>query len=129
MAEVLLITALVVGLFYFLFIRPTRREQSRRRRDLNALRIGDEVLTTGGLIGKVTAVETQSAGPMILALELADGVIVRAHTEAIARILRSVDEIDPQDELDGDCDDEDAGDLDAQAAAGSSDDEEDDLSA
>ncbi len=123
MAEVLLITALVVGLFFFLFIRPTRREQSQRRRDLNALRIGDEVLTTGGLIGIVTAVETQPDGPMILSLELADGVVVRARTEAIAQILRPVDVIELDDEM-ADAADNRA----ARAGAGSRDDEGDDLS-
>lgn len=123
MAEVLLITALVVGLFFFLFIRPTRREQAQRRRDLNALRIGDEVLTTGGLIGIVTAVETQPDGPMILSLELADGVVVRARTEAIAQILRPVDVIELDDEL-ADAADNRA----ARAGAGSRDDEGDDLS-
>jgi preprotein translocase subunit YajC len=122
-AEVLLITALVVGLFFFLFIRPTRREQSQRRRDLNALRIGDEVLTTGGLIGIVTAVETQPDGPMILSLELADGVVVRARTEAIAQILRPVDVIELDDEM-ADAADNRA----ARAGAGSRDDEGDDLS-
>lgn len=124
MAEVLLITALVVGLFFFLFIRPTRREQALRRRDLNALRIGDEVLTSGGLIGTVTAVETQPDGPMILALELADGVVVRARTEAIAQILRPVDEIELDDELSATTDERGA-----RAGAGSRDDEGDDLSA
>lgn len=124
MAEVLLITALVVGLFFFLFIRPTRREQAQRRRDLNALRIGDEVLTTGGLIGTVTAVETQPDGPMILSLELADGVIVRARTEAIAQILRPVDEIELDAEPGAAADAPGA-----RAGSGSRDDEGDDLSA
>lgn len=122
MAEVLLITALVVGLFFFLFIRPTRREQAQRRRDLNALRIGDEVLTTGGLIGTVTAVETQPDGPMVLSLELAEGVIVRARTEAIAQILRPVAQIELDDGL------ADTADNRAAAGAGSRDDEGDDLS-
>ncbi len=123
MAEVLLITALVVGLFFFLFIRPTRREQARRHRDLNALRIGDEVLTTGGLISTVTAVETLSDGPMVLSLQLADGVIVRARTEAIAQILRSVDEIEPADESDLATDEQGA-----RAGVAARDDERDDLS-
>ena len=91
MAEVLLITFLVVGLFYFLFIRPTRREESRRKQDLNALRIGDEVLTRGGLIATVMTVDTPEDGPMVLGLRLADGVVVRARTEAIQELLVSVE--------------------------------------
>ncbi len=116
MAEVLLITGLVLGLFYFLFIRPARREQSRRRQDLNALRIGDEVLTRGGLLAKVTAVETPADGPMILSLELADGVVVRARTEAIAELLQSAqpdDEDDFEDDVGDDPPDDDDDELSA----------------
>ena len=91
MAEVLLITVLVLLLFFMLFIRPTRKEQQRRRRDLNELRVGDEVLTTGGLLATVEGVETPGDGPMILRLRLADGVVVRAHTSAITERLDAVD--------------------------------------
>ncbi len=116
MAEVLLITALVVGLFYFLFIRPTRREQSRRTRDLNALRIGDEVLTRGGLIATVISVETPEDGPMILSLELADGVVVRARTEAVEERLTSAEE--RLGDEDDDALDDEAESLDSPAADG-----------
>ncbi|HJN92039.1 MAG TPA: preprotein translocase subunit YajC, partial [Dehalococcoidia bacterium] len=98
MAEVLLITFLVVGLFYFLFIRPTRREEGRRKRDLNALRIGDEVLTRGGLIATVMTVDTPEDGPMVLGLRLADGVVVRARTEAIQELLVPVKAEEEDDE-------------------------------
>jgi preprotein translocase subunit YajC len=93
MAEVLLITALVLGMFFVFFIRPARAVQSRRRRDLNELRIGDEVLTAGGIIATVEAVETPPNGPMILQLEIDDGVVVKAHTSAVDRRLRSADEV------------------------------------
>ncbi len=116
MAEVLLITGLVLGLFYFLFIRPARREQSRRRQDLNALRIGDEVLTRGGLLATVTAVETPADGPMILSLELADGVVVRARTEAIAELLQSA-QLDDEDDLDDDVGDDPPDDDDDELSA------------
>ena len=89
MAEVLLITALVLALFFIFFIRPARAVQGRRRRDLNELRIGDEVLTSGGIIAIVDAVETPPHGPMILHLELDDGVVVRARTSAIDLRLRT----------------------------------------
>ena len=93
MAEVLLITALVLALFFIFFIRPARQVQGRRRRDLNELRIGDEVLTTGGIIAIVDAVETPPRGPMILHLELDDGVVVRARTSAIDQRLRTAAEV------------------------------------
>ena len=44
---------LVVAIFYFLLILPQRREQKRHRELLAALRPGDSVVTTGGLIGEI----------------------------------------------------------------------------
>ncbi len=87
MASVLVITGLVLILFFIMFIRPTRAEQRRRRNDLNALRIGDEVLTSGGLIAVVLDVRTPPDGHMVIDLELARNVVVRARTEAIAERL------------------------------------------
>ena len=94
MAEVITITVLVILLFFIFFIRPARAEQRRRTHDLNALRVGDEVLTTGGLIATVDAVETPSGEPMILHLKLAPGIVVRARTHAIAERITDVEAFD-----------------------------------
>lgn len=102
MAEVLLITALVLALFFIFFIRPARAVQNRRRRDLNELRIGDEVLTTGGIIAIVVAVETPPTGPMVLHLEVDDGVVVRARTGAIEERLRTAEEVETDGDQEGD---------------------------
>ncbi len=44
---------LVVAIFYFLLILPQRREQKRHREMLAALRPGDRIATSGGLIGEI----------------------------------------------------------------------------
>ena len=119
MAEVLLITVLVVALFYVFFIRPTRSEQRKRERDLNDLRIGDTVLTRGGLIATVVAVETPDDGPMLLSLELADGVVVQARTEAVTERIAEVDvDEDETDDEDDDEEDWDADDADEEPVEG-----------
>ena len=84
MAEVLLITALVVALFFLFFIRPARSEERRRQRDLNDLEVGDTVLTRGGLIARVDGVETPEDGPMVLLLRFSETVVIRARTGSIA---------------------------------------------
>lgn len=94
MTEVILITVLVVAAFYLFFIRPTRTEERRRQRDLNDLRVGDTVLTRGGLIAEVAGVETPEDGPMIVLLRLAEGVEVRARTAAIAERLSTPEDDD-----------------------------------
>ena len=101
MTEVILITLLVVALFYLFFIRPTRSEERRRQRDLNELRVGDTVLTRGGLIAEVEGVETPEDGPMVVLLRLSENVVVRARTGAVEeRISSSPFEDDMEDEED-----------------------------
>lgn len=89
MTEVILITVLVVAAFYLFFIRPTRSEERRRQQDLTELSFGDTVLTRGGLIAEVVDVETPEGGPQIILLKLADGVVVRARTAAIAERIEA----------------------------------------
>lgn len=98
MNEVILITVLVVAAFYLFFIRPTRSEERRRQRDLTDLRVGDTVLTRGGLIAEVAGVETPEDGPMIVLLRLAEGVVVRARTAAIAERLSTPEDDEYADE-------------------------------
>ena len=48
---------LIIGIMYFLFILPQRREQKRHRELLASLRPGDEVVTVGGLIGEIISIK------------------------------------------------------------------------
>ncbi len=43
-----------VAIFYFLLIRPQRKEQQRHQEMIQALVKGDEVVTTGGIVGRIT---------------------------------------------------------------------------
>lgn len=65
---------LILVVFYFLIIRP--QQQARKRHDemVQGVKRGDEVVTAGGLVGKVTKV---SEGPEIT-VRLAEGVEVQA---------------------------------------------------
>ena len=91
MTEVILITLLVVALFYLFFIRPARSEERRRQRDLNELRVGDTVLTRGGLIAEIEGVETPEDGPMVVLLRLSENVVVRARTAAVEERISASD--------------------------------------
>lgn len=97
MTEVILITVLVVAAFYLFFIRPTRSEERRRQQDLTELSFGDTVLTRGGLIAEVVDVETPEGGPQIILLKLADGVVVRARTAAIAERIEAAGDDESDD--------------------------------
>ena len=46
----------IIGIFYFLFIRPQQKQQKTHREMMAALQKGDKVMTTGGLIGTIVGV-------------------------------------------------------------------------
>ena len=63
---------LIFVIMYFLMIRPQQKRMKEHRAMVEALKKGDEVVTQGGLVGKVTAVRDQE-----LEVEIAPGVKVR----------------------------------------------------
>jgi len=61
----LVMMALMFGAMYFLLIRPNQKRQKAHQELVNALATGDEVLTAGGMLGKVTAVSEHYATLLI----------------------------------------------------------------
>jgi len=49
--------AAFIAIFYFLLIRPQRKEQQRHQEMIQALVKGDEVVTNGGIVGRITKAE------------------------------------------------------------------------
>lgn len=45
--------AAIVGIFYFVLIRPQQRERKKHEESLRALKKGDQIVTAGGLVGEV----------------------------------------------------------------------------
>src|SRR5258708_12925343 len=69
MLSALLLPGLLLVVFYFLLIRPQNKRAKEQREMLSKVAVGDEVATTGGILGKVTEV-----GEQFLTLEIASGV-------------------------------------------------------
>jgi preprotein translocase subunit YajC len=80
-------------LMWLLLIRPQRRRQLEQQRMINALQVGSEVVTAGGLYGTVTALEAEE-----VRLEVADGVEVRVAKRAVAGVISEEEE---PEELEG----------------------------
>ena len=64
---------LIFGIMYFLLIRPQQKKMKEQQNMVSSLRRGDQVVTQGGLIGKVVKVKENNE----LEVELAEGVKVR----------------------------------------------------
>ncbi|HSG81524.1 MAG TPA: preprotein translocase subunit YajC [Gemmatimonadota bacterium] len=58
MGTVIMLAAFV-GIFYFLLIRPQRQQQKRHEEMVQSLRRGDEVVTVGGIVGKIIHIKEQ----------------------------------------------------------------------
>ena len=63
--EMLIILAVFGVIFYFMVFRPQSKRQKEQRNLLSSLSKGDEILTSGGLIGKITKVSTEDENIVI----------------------------------------------------------------
>ncbi len=72
--------ALLAVLFFFLIVRPQRRQLASRRALIAAVEVGDDVITAGGIYGTIRAIDGD-----VLEVEIADGVVITLAREAIAR--------------------------------------------
>jgi len=94
---------------YFLMIRPQRAKVQTQQRLLNAVEVGDEILTVGGIYGIVQELEPDEDGGDLI-VEIADGIHVRIARKALATIVKPEDDDEEDAESvgeDGDPDDDD----------------------
>ena len=61
-----------IAIFYFLLIRPQQKKAKEHQAMVQRLSVGDEVVTTGGILGKVTEV-----GDTFVTMEIAEGVRIK----------------------------------------------------
>ena len=73
---------LMFVVLYFVMIRPQMKKQKEQRSMIDALAKGDEVVTAGGLIGKLTKL-----GDSYVGVELAAGVEVQMQRSAVVQVL------------------------------------------
>ncbi|MEE8464239.1 MAG: preprotein translocase subunit YajC [Gammaproteobacteria bacterium] len=81
MSSVFFIVILFV-VFYFMLIRPQQKRAKQHKTMIGALNSGDEVVTNGGILGKVTAV-----GEHFVTVEIADGTSIKLQRQAVATVL------------------------------------------
>ena len=74
---------LIFAIMYFLLIRPQQKKLKNHRAMVEALRRGDQVVTQGGLIGKVSKVKDDDE----IEVELAQGVKVRVVKSTVAQVI------------------------------------------
>jgi preprotein translocase subunit YajC len=79
----LIMFALIIGVFYFLILRPQQKRQKERQKMLDAVKKGDKVVTAGGLHGTVAGLDEKT-----LLIQVADNVKMKFDRSAVTAIVR-----------------------------------------
>jgi preprotein translocase subunit YajC len=84
---ILFIIIIAFLLLYLLFVRPQKRRQSEQQQMISELRVGDEVLTAGGIYGTIAQLDDDR-----VTVEIAPNLEVQVSRRAIAGVTREPDE-------------------------------------
>lgn len=80
---------LIVLVMYFLMIRPQQKRQKQHAAMINALKTGDEIVTTGGVYGTVAGVDDRKN---IIYIKIANDIKIKVDRAAVARIITETPE-------------------------------------
>ena len=78
----LLMMVVFIVIFYFLLIRPQQRKAKEHQAMISKLAVGDEIVTSGGILGKITEV-----GDTFVTIEIADGVRIKVQKFQVASLM------------------------------------------
>lgn len=81
----LFLVGMIAIMFYFLLYKPEQKKKQDRERLLKNLQKGDEIMTAGGIYGKITAVTDQS-----VTIEIAPGVKVKVNKNYVSNTAAAV---------------------------------------
>lgn len=79
----LIMFGLIIGIFYFLILRPQQKKQKERQRLLESVKKGDKIVTAGGLHGTVAGLDEKT-----VLIQVADNVKMKFDRSAVAMIVR-----------------------------------------
>jgi preprotein translocase subunit YajC len=78
----MLVMVVFIVIFYFLLMRPQQKKTKEHQQLVSKLAVGDEVVTTGGVLGKITDV-----GDSFVTLEVADGVRIKVQKFQVSALM------------------------------------------
>jgi preprotein translocase subunit YajC len=96
---IFILVILVLFLVWLMLVRPQRRRQLAQQAMIDHLRVGDEVLTAGGIFATVVRIEEDE-----VTVELSPGAEARVAKRAIAAVMPDEEEIAPEESDDAEAD-------------------------
>ncbi len=82
MLQALFFPILLLVVFYFLLIRPQQKRAKEHKQMVETLKKGDEVVTTGGMLGKILEV-----GENFILVEAAEGIQLKVQRQAVSAVM------------------------------------------
>lgn len=76
--------AMILVVFYFLLVRPQQKKAREQQEMLDSLKVNEEIVTTGGLYGKIVRLADK-----VLVVEIAPKVQVRIERSSVSQVLRA----------------------------------------
>jgi preprotein translocase subunit YajC len=83
LVSTLIMFALIIGIFYFMILRPQQKRQKERTKMLEAVKKGDKVVTAGGLHGTVAGLDDKT-----VLIQVAENVKMKFDRSAISLVVR-----------------------------------------
>jgi preprotein translocase subunit YajC len=80
---------LIVLVMYFLMIRPQQKRQKQHTAMINALKTGDEIVTTGGVYGTVAGVDDRKS---VIYVKIASDIKIKVDRAAVSRVVTETPE-------------------------------------
>ena len=80
--SMLIMMAVIFGAFYFLLIRPQQKKQKAHTKLVSELSVGDEVLTAGGILGRITGVSDHYA-----IVQIADSTEIKIQKSSVSQVV------------------------------------------
>lgn len=80
--ELILPLLLMFAIFYFLLIRPQQKKAKEHKKMVEALKKGDEIITSGGILAKVTDVDET-----FLTCKISENVEIKVQSQAVSAVL------------------------------------------
>ncbi|MBI3287100.1 MAG: preprotein translocase subunit YajC [Chloroflexi bacterium] len=90
--QTLITLVIALVLFYIWLILPQQLEARRHRKVLQMAKVGDRVITQGGLVGRIIELEER-----VVHLEIAPGVVVLVHRDFLYRLVAPEPEGSPRE--------------------------------
>lgn len=83
--SIILVWGVFLAVFYFILVIPQKKEAKRRQEMLDSLKVGDKIVTKGGLIGQIVAINKQKK---TIQVAFAKGVVFEMLLEGVAYPLK-----------------------------------------